>query len=322
MNDLETLHDAWGTPEAPSGTAHAQARAALLARATSGGDHGHRSARRRLRPPRVRVRLLAVGASAMAIAAGVTLVGNVGGTDVNGRPRPIISGLPTGPVANAAEALERAAVAAETRPFTAPRADQWIYTEDRITWSAGPRRRAVSRGWRRADGSQWASIENGRLRIWTRERRAPSLPWDYTTMSALPTDPGALLRWAYQHGGGAGEAEASEVYNLFNAILRNGGVLPPRLEAAIFRAMKQIPGVTLVDGTVSVSGRPTLALGRVQDGWLYEQVLLDRQTYAYRGERSVVLTDHNPKDPSLEKGTVVLGVRIAAAIVDEPGQRR
>ena len=51
-------------------------------------------------------------------------------------------------------------------------------------------------------------------------------------------------------------------------------------------------------------------------------MLLDRQTYAYRGERSVVLTDHNPKDPSLEKGTVVLGVRIAAAIVDEPGQRR
>ena len=111
------------------------------------------------------------------------------------------------------------------------------------------------------------------------------------------------------------------MYNLFNAILRNGGVLPPRLEAAIFRAMKQIPGVTLVDDAVSVSGRPTLALGRVQDGWLYEEVLLDRRTYAYRGERSVVLTDDNPKEPSLKKGTVTLGIRIAAGIVDRPEQR-
>jgi len=103
--------------------------------------------------------------------------------------------------------------------------------------------------------------------------------------------------------------------------VRRGGVLPPRLEAAIFRAMKQLPGVRQFSNGTPVHGQPRLALGRVQDGWLYEEVLLDRRTYAYRGERSVVLTDDNPKEPSLKKGTVTLGIRIAAGIVDRPEQR-
>ena len=317
MNDLKLLHDTWDPPAAPSDTARSRARTALLART----GHAQDPARRRYRLARVGARRMAVGALALAIATGVTVAQNVAGTDSRGRPRSIVPGLPTGPVANASEALERAAVAAETRTFTAPRDDQWIYTADRV----GPRPHDVTRTWHRVDGRKLAYIDNGKLRIVTlplrRGRLVPS-PWDYQRLTTLPTDPDALLRWAYEQTERIDGADAAgKAYSLFNGILRRGGVLPPRLEAAIFRAMKQLPGVRLISNGTPVHGQPTLALGRVQDGWLYEEVLLDRQTYAYRGERSVVLTDDNPKEPSLKKGTVTLGIRIAAGIVDRPGQR-
>jgi hypothetical protein len=116
------------------------------------------------------------------------------------------------------------------------------------------------------------------------------------------------------------------VYLLFNHILR-ANILPPDVEAAIFRALKQLPGVTLKD-TVDVSGRPAFALGQTED-WLHEELLLDKQTYAYRGERSTVVKDA-VIDPlkagnstgEVEKGSRVVFARLVTAIVDEPGQRR
>jgi len=57
MNDLTILHDAWDAPEAPSHASHARARAHLSAHID-----------RRRRAPRVRVRLAAVDALALAIA--------------------------------------------------------------------------------------------------------------------------------------------------------------------------------------------------------------------------------------------------------------
>jgi hypothetical protein len=105
-------------------------------------------------------------------------------------------------------------------------------------------------------------------------------------------------------------------------------VLPPELEAAIFRALKQIPGVTVVD-TVDVAGRPAIALGLGTSDWLHEELLLDKETYAYRGERSTVVRDA-VIDPlkagnargEVKKGSKVVAERVVTAIVDEPGQRR
>jgi hypothetical protein len=103
-------------------------------------------------------------------------------------------------------------------------------------------------------------------------------------------------------------------------------VLPPQLEAGFFRAMKQIPGVTL--DTVDIFGRPALALGLKTADWLHEELLLDPKTYAYRGERSTVVRDATI-DPAkagnptgeVRKGRQVVAERVVTAIVDEPGQR-
>jgi hypothetical protein len=309
MTDLETLHDAWDAPAAPSAPARAEARAALL-------DRARRPHRRRSLIPR----LAAAAAAALIGAAGLVALDDLGsGTRV--------------PIASAA-VLERAALAAERRPFTPPRADQWIYTEDRITSSDGGEP-LVRRAWRRVDGTGTAWIDDaGKLRI-ERIRGSKRRPLrvavgplaGYETLAALPTDPDALLRWAYRQAKdvtGAGVTEHGDVYAIFSGMVRDN-VLPPDLEAAIYRALKRVPGVTVE--TIDVGGRPVLVLGQTED-WLREELLLDPETYAYVGATGTVVRDAIV-DPAkagnatgeIEKGHEVVAERLVTAIVDEPGER-
>ena len=97
MNDLDILHDAWTTPDAPSDSAREQARADLLARTTV-------RTRRRWTP-----RLAAVGGLATALALAIVVVQNVG----DGRP--VVA-----PRLASAAVLEAAAVAAQDDPFSTP----------------------------------------------------------------------------------------------------------------------------------------------------------------------------------------------------------
>ena len=79
--------------------------------------------------------------------------------------------------------------------------------------------------------------------------------------------------------------------------------------------------------TVDVLGRPAYSLGQTED-WLHEELLLDRETYTYLGERSTT-TRNTRIDPlkagnetgEIRKGEKVVSARIQTAIVDEPGQR-
>jgi hypothetical protein len=333
-DDLKILRDAWGPTGAPSPSARAQARAALLDRAAGPGR-----ARRRLRPTRTGVRLLAVGALAATIAIGVTVVQTTGGTDKTGRPRSVLPGIPAGPVANAAEALDRAAAAADARAFTPPRPDQWIYTEFRVRTSvheggavtSGPYRTITQRSWERADGKKIAEIQGGRLKVLDEfDNTIP--PSGYFVLAALPTDPAALLRWVDRENGEkpGSKGEPRMAFETLSVILRQN-VLPPRMEAAIFRAIKTLPGVTLVDNAADAAGRPAIALGMIAEGWLHEEVMLDPKSYAYLGERAISIKGHTLRgagdDPDVVAGYVKKGVlqnltvRTAARIVGEPGQR-
>jgi hypothetical protein len=310
MNDLQTLDDAWTTPEPPSDAAYAQARAALLAHATQ-----RRPSRRRRR--RLRLRLAAAGGLAvtLAIAIGVSVDGDR-------------SGSPGVPIASA-EVLERAADAAEDKPFTAPRPDQWVYIEDRFVGSDdGPAKRWPV--WRRADGRGYAWEEGGEVKveITPPKRGGPRAPLEsYEAVAALPRDPDALLRWAYDQAKnvtGAGLTEDGDVYAIFKGILRNN-LLPPDLEAGIFRALKAVPGVTVEQ--VNVLGTEAISLAQTED-WLREELLLDPHTYAYLGERGTVTHDAviDPEKAGnetgeIEKGHQVTSLRVAAGIVDKPGER-
>jgi hypothetical protein len=321
--DLGLLDDAFEVPVPPSPEVRARARAALLAHAADRALPRRRS-RRRAR------RVAWAAGLAVVAAAGVTVAVDLGGTDAGDGPRSIIPGVPSA----SAEVLEQAAANAEREPFTPPRDDQWIYTKLRFTSSDGgvPLFRME---WRRADGGGMAMLdEHGRLRVDTLApekdpaRKRVRGPFDsYKAAAALPPDPDALLRWAYEQTEnitGAGSTPDAEVYSIFRGIL-GGGVLPPDLEAAIFRAMKQIPGVTV--STTDVLGRPALALAFTDD-WLRQELLLDAHEYTYRGRRSTVVRDAviNPLKAGnatgeVKKGHVVMAVQVAAGIVDKPGER-
>jgi hypothetical protein len=299
MNDLTILHDAWDTPDAPSAEAHAAARAALLERAAAPRPRPRR---------RRRLRLAAAGALAAAVAGAVLVVENVGQDRV--------------PTASA-EVLERAATAAEDQPVSTPRDDQWIYIEERFGGTDGTR---IFRTWRRVDGNAIASnrvpgkkLEVIRMDLFRNGRHIPSPFMSYRDLAALPTDPDELLSWAYKrarNATGGGMNDDGDVYLDLNHIMRDG-VLPPGLEAAIFRALKQVPGVTLQHS--ELSGRPVLSLAMDTSSWLREEMLLDPETYAYRGERSTVTRDSNAKE-HVKKGHVATVERLDTAIVDRPGE--
>jgi hypothetical protein len=319
MDDLKTLRDGWDEPEAPSHTAHMQARAALLARTTGPARDSVRS-RRRFKLPPMGVRLVAVGALAAIAGAGV-VVQTSGGTDKGGRPRLPVP--PVGSVALAANVLDRASAAAETRRYVPPRAHEWIYTKMALTTGAtpaggvtgGPYRTSVEETWERADGRQSAGITNGRLFVGP-VRANPSQEFSF---DPLPTDPDALLR---KVGGRAGLYRLA--YERLIDILADT-VHPPKEEAAIFQAIKKIPNVTLINGRADAGGRPAIALG-LEDDYLHEEVLLNPKTYAYLGDRMVTIRDHtfsSDGEPAVlvKKGTLQhLRLRAAAGIVAKPGQ--
>jgi hypothetical protein len=100
--------------------------------------------------------------------------------------------------------------------------------------------------------------------------------------------------------------------------------MPPELEAAIFRVMSDLPGLTIEN--VEMFGSPAIAVGYESD-WLRDEILLDPGTYEYVGERATVTRDATI-DPGkagnatgeVHEGSQVLAERLDIAIVDEPGQ--
>lgn len=312
MNDLDILRDAWPVPEPPTNRARERIRADLRARST-------RRPRRRWSP-----RLAAIGGVATAIAAGLVVMQNLG----DGRsPSPV----PAVPVASAA-VLEAAARAAEDDTFTPPRDDQWIYMKDVFGSDEVPKMRQER--WRRADGGGIAFYDDsGKLQVEMLRPRAGRKPVPlgplagYQQIAALPTDPDRLRRWAYgltDNIEGAGSTEHAEVYGILEGLVSDN-VLPPDLKAAIFRALKQVPGV-MVDA-VEVNGRRVYALGHTDD-WLRQELLLDAESYDYVGQSGTVVRDTtiSPEKAGNATGEIKAGdraatMRLVTAIVDEPGQR-
>ncbi|MEV4113818.1 CU044_5270 family protein [Nonomuraea sp. NPDC049695] len=357
--DLEALRRAWPQPRPPSPDAHATAREALLRRATSASRESVRAAltgegrragsagslRAGRRPAVARTMALTLGMLAAVVWAVVLAVTPPAAE----APRTALPGTIM-PVSNAQVLLGRAAEAAGKRGFTAPRPDQWIYIETRTQGAPQPApgttqsprtplETHVGRSWTRADGKEVAFYENGKL------VRSPTgggiPPTDYATVAALPTDPDAMLAWMYaavdELPPGSDEERHIRAYRLFGSLLAQN-LVPPAQEAAIYRAMAKIPGVTVNPDAVDVDGRPAVAVARRED-WVDHELLLDRFTYTYLGERAIANADHASPGagtrvegdrkivnmgPShtITKGTIMtLNVRLDIGITDRPGAK-
>jgi hypothetical protein len=298
MDELNTLGASFGPDEVPAPAMEQRARAALqnriaaqpvasVARATP--DAASRRRAWRLGIP------ITVGVAAAAVVAGFALYGGTVAAPA-ATPSGQAASVPYDRPVNAAQYLEDAAWTAERHQWVDPRPDQFMYIETRsllndpaylqdhpndpIVPSRG--RYRTTQEWTRIDGQVIARMNNGKLEVshqgdhhgyWV------LAPW--SQIAALTT-PEKVAYYLAHPGSVLAEPEAM-ITEL---------VLPPAVQAAVFRYLARQPGMKLNPDAVNLDGRPAIGLGRVLEGYLSEQLLFDKQTYALIGEREVAVADH------------------------------
>ncbi|MFC4061739.1 CU044_5270 family protein [Planomonospora corallina] len=241
--------------------------------------------------------------------------------------------------ADTAVVLEQAALVAESRPVgAAPRPDQWQYRRY-VTVQPGDGERREHEEWIRYDGRQTAGHDwEGGFRV----RDVPPDPGDddlsperyAEKLRRLPTDPDGLLahvrgdrHWIdLPAGEGSRGAEHPDVraFRVLSLYLKQGAVMPPELEAAIYRALARIPGVTVETGVRDAAGRVGLGLVHTpsQHQEMRRYLILQPDTFRYLGDRMVWLRDKViGGEVAFPAGSVFATAELASAIVDRPGQR-
>jgi hypothetical protein len=321
--------------------------------------------RRRLSRPVSRpvVRVVAVGALALAIASGITIAQNVGGDAPANRPGRV-GILPGGPVANALEVALRAKAAAQAQPATTLTPSQWIYVK---TLTAeingevlGPRTKySTNEAWLTVEGK--SPPRKDRVVVSASEPTAkvlidlPSDPdsalarlyADVDRINDLFKRPGEEFAYATPARPGGQNVDGPltfrgdivnvprgvAAFNLVSEILKSYYV-PPRLQATLYGALARMPGVRMLPDSVDAQGRHGLALYVMNEGYIRQEIILDRNTYRYLGSRSITVRDHTvpPAGKDVEtdsrtpiqfkKGSVLgLSAQLASAPVGKPGER-
>ncbi|MEV0129258.1 hypothetical protein AB0H83_12475 [Dactylosporangium sp. NPDC050688] len=328
VDEIDVLREAFGPDEVPSQAAQNQARAALRQRMSS------KEQRVTSRPMfRRRQFVLTAGIAVAAAAAVVTGVAVVATRGEDRGPAPKAQPVPSTPAkgvlpylrpASAAEYLENAAWTAERRPWQDPRPDQFMYIEtlqlrnkpayerehpnDAIRPELSENRKVQE--WWSVDGQTRASYENGRLVVakvgqgeyWTR------VEWSTITAMTSPEKVPDAVR-----GPGSLGVDLDAFIGQY--------VVPPNVQAAIFRHLAQSPGMTLNPDAVNIDGRPAVGLGRTLKGYLSQELLFDKETYQFIGERLVAIKDHVTHGDLVSRRGDVFRQAIYAKliIVDKPG---
>jgi hypothetical protein len=181
--------------------------------------------------------------------------------------------------------------------------------------------RQTSEQWTTADSTHQASYSaSGTLSV----RAACSCGLvSYANLGKLPSDPEALVKWAMRPPGGGGHyTRADLAWNAFNGIEGTlmGYVLPPKVAAELYRALGDIPGVTVDQHAVDAAGRSGPAF-----------VLTDQGTLGAGGTAVIFLSPHtyqltgyaesfpvNCRCPSPGTGSTAI---LRHALVSGPGVR-
>jgi hypothetical protein len=346
MDDLKLLEELRRDILPISPAVARSARARLLAAARR-----QRPAVRRVGPRgglfRVGWRVAIAAALGVVLTVGVTVTRDPGVDPEHPQQGRSPAVLPIG-VANAAELGDRAAEATAARPDLNPRPHQWIYLETRRAtrtstepFPAVGAGRVTTRFWHRIDAKRFAYEYQGRVHQERNYQLSSVFPVrTFAYVRRLPTDPQALLARLYATYSAGGERpygrvrlsreeQHRAVFGLAADLLRDN-LVPPGVQAAIYRALPRIPGVQLQRDAVDAAGRHGVAFARVHDGHVRAEIILDPQTYQYLGWRQIVVKDFVPNSTVNGKrvtlhvtpGTVFdWTARTAAAIVDRPGQR-
>jgi hypothetical protein len=245
--------------------------------------------------------ILASGLAVGALAAAAVLVS---------RPAPLAP--PAIRLVSAAQVLNHAASLAMARPALTVQPHQWVY-EKGIKSGGGHSYTMAS--WTRFDGQESASFEHGKLVFY------PGIPQDVKLLAtpeaaagflaSLPTDPAALLATIYSTADAqprdqwVSQNRDARAFSFLMTVMWNAPVgVPPKHQAAAFRALAKIPGVTVQTGAEDAAGQPAIGLTFKKGNGLNGTFFLDPHTYTVSG-----------------LGYQGSGVAsIAVAVVDKPGQ--
>jgi hypothetical protein len=327
MDEISILRDTFDADATPSAIAEQQARAALLNRMTAP------SAPKPRRSWRLRIPI-AVGIATAAAVVAAFAVTRLGGTapaapDVVQGAGPAVAALPYLRPVNAAQYFENAAWSAERKQWVDPSPTQFMYVEtlelrNQPAYERKYPNGALLRGkaqyrkvqvWNRIDGQVQADMRNGKLEVRQQGQNRgfwAFVPWSQIVKLTTPEKVAYYLE--HPEGGVTAMPEA----------LAGQYVLPPNVQAAIFRYLAQQPGMKVNPDAVNLDGHPAIGLGRVVEGYLSQELLFDKQTYALIGERVIAIADHvNRGDDGTSythKGDLYRQVIYSKmVIVDKPG---
>ncbi|MEV0145586.1 MULTISPECIES: CU044_5270 family protein [unclassified Nonomuraea] len=329
MDDLNTLRELRSDAPAADAGHLAPARARLLAEAR--GEPGLRSRPGRRARSALRVRPVLVAAVACLVAAVAVVV-----VQRQGPSRPAEPPRYESPSA----VLEQAALVASARSIRStgsPRPDQWQYRRTMATGHGeGPGKGRIMESWTRYDGTQTAGFDpGGKLRV---ENTRPDPGDDDLTpqqyhrkLRALPTDPAELLarvradeHWQRLPTEEAGQEDPdARAFRVLSIYLQQQAFMPPKLEAAMYRALALIPGVGVQADVQDGAGRKGLGVFRDDPHWAARQYLiLQPGTYRYLGDRTLWLRDEVAGGDLLRSaGQSDARAELVSGIVDRPGQR-
>lgn len=269
----------------------------------------------------------AITAGAVATVAALTFVVLPGGgaDSTSGKGT-----TTTTTVQTATTLLENIALAAEgTELPSGIRDDQFVYIKSRIAYmtyaNGGPGKldpvhdREV---WLSVDGVRDGLLEEDKDHLRHQvlsfsgdllEKPATPSATSYRSLSKLPTDPDKMLAWLYETVAEEVDDEQPDkdyrAFVLFGDLIRET-LMPPKVGAALYRAAAKIPGVEVVQDVQDTTGRTGIAVTRTGADGEEEQLIFDKKTYTFLGERVL-------DDGKLIGSSSVL----ERAVVDRTGQR-
>lgn len=297
--------------------------------------------------PRRRIVLTAAATAAVAVT-GIVVADLPGGTDIPADGPRLLSARAS------ANALELAANTVEQLGATEPGPKQWVY-EKSTSFQHGTPQSAEQ--WTRWDGTGSASLpgvprsgdisdfDPNKLQVWygpNQEEKWKKEGYDdrsqrqfYRFLATLPGDPDRMMRRIRQEhaiGDIEGETPAQrdwrEIHVLYRSVL-----IPPKVQAGMFRALAKIPGARVEQGVEDPLGRKAIAVTvnypeRTANGLQGKQeIFFDPETYAYLGAREEVpplesITTNGTKMPlPAEADSAIVVARAAWGVVDKPGAR-
>ncbi|MCP3770670.1 MULTISPECIES: CU044_5270 family protein [unclassified Streptomyces] len=324
MNELSELRGLRADAPLPDADRLAAPRARLTA-----------AFRQETRPERAaltRRRMILVGAAtagALAVTAGIVATLPEDSTRVSARKGPQMLSADA-----SADALELAATTVEKHDGTEPGPKQWVYEKSTVFVQGKPQ---SSEEWTRWDGTGHASLpgippagdisdfDPDELQVWygpNQEERWKKEGYEdrsqrqfYRFLATLPSDSDRMMkRIREEHAIGSikGETRAQRDWREIDVLYRSV-LIPPNVQAGLFRALAKIPGTRVTTGVKDPLGRAAIGVSvtyveRAPSGWQGKQeIFFDPESYAYLGE-------------TRDDGEMV-SARAAWGVVNKPGAR-